>query len=134
MPRAKKPGTPGTTIIPKEVVREATRRLENAFRRTEDAEHQRLEVIAQQRFLYLEIVERPVEVLPGLVEARFAKKGGARRRTLGRLVWTGDPERWHLELYKWSDECWDEENEAGTGCGTPEDCLARSVLGWRGVR
>jgi hypothetical protein len=131
MTRAKKPGTPGKTIIPKEVVREAMRRLKNAFRRTANAERETLEVIAQQRYLYLETVERPVEVFPGLVDARFAKKGGARRTPLGRLVWMGDPERWCLQLYKWSDECWDEENEAGTGGGTPEECLAQSVHGWK---
>ena len=134
MARARKPGTPGKTTIPAEAVREATRRLKKAFTQTGYSAHERLEVIAQQGYLYIETVELPVEVYPGLVDARFAKKGGARRTPLGRLVWTGDPERWCFQLYKWSDECWDEENEAGTGSGTPEECLAQAVLGWRGIR
>jgi len=130
MTRARKPGTPGKTTIPKEAVLEARRRLKKAFVQTENSEYQRLEVIAQQHYLYLETVELPIEVFPGLVDARFARYGGACRAPLGRLVWTGDPERWCLQLYKWSDECWDEENEAGTGGGTPEDCLVQSVHGW----
>ncbi len=134
MTRARRPGTSGKTTIPKEAVREGTRRLKKAFARTASSGHERLEVIAQQGYLYLETVELPVEVFPGLVDARFARKGGARRTPLGRLVWMGDPERWWLQLYKWSDECWDEENEAGTGGGTPEECLAQAVLGWRGMR
>ena len=52
------------------------------------------------------------------------------RKPLGRMVWTGDPKRWRLQLYKWSDECWDEDNDAGTLGGTPEQCLEEAVLGW----
>jgi len=37
---------------------------------------------------------------------------------------------WRLQLYKWSDECWDEGNKAGIRGGTPERCLKEAVLGW----
>jgi hypothetical protein len=104
--------------------------MKKAFRETEDTLHSDLKVIAQQQFLYLESIERPRELLPGMVEARFAKKGGARRTPLGRMVWTGDLEHWGLHLYKWSDECWDADNEAGTYAGTPEDCVHQAVAGW----
>ncbi len=89
MTRARKPGTPGKTTIPKEAVREATRRLKKAFGQTGNAGCRRLEIIAQQHHLYLETDELPVEVFPGLVDSRFARQGGARRAPLGRLVWTG---------------------------------------------
>ncbi|MBN1489919.1 MAG: hypothetical protein JXA69_08380 [Phycisphaerae bacterium] len=130
MARARKPGTPGRTTIPRDAVKETTRRLTKSFKQTAEAELASLAVIAQQAYLYLETMERPFEVMPGLVAARFAKKGGARRTPLGRMVWTGNPEIWHLQLFKWSDECWDTENEAGCTGGTPEECLAEALLGW----
>ena len=128
MARARKPGTPGKTKIPADVVRAARKRLLRAFRETDEEEFCDLKVIAQQHFLYLETVERPHEVLPGLIDARFAKQ--QRRTPLGRMIWAGDPERWRLELYKWSDECWDERNDAGTVGGTPEQCIVEATIGW----
>lgn len=130
MGRRRKAGTTGKTTIPKEVVKATTRRLKKAFRGTGDAVIADLAVVAQQHYLYLETVERPQEIMPGLIAARFGKKGGARCTPLGRLVWSGDPEQWSLELYKWSDECWDQDNKAGTVGGTPEECMTKAVLGW----
>ena len=106
------------------------RQLRNVFRDTSEAEIADLVVTARQHYLYLETVERPQEIMPGLISARFAKRGGARRTPLGRMVWTGDPGQWGLELYKWSDECWDEDNEAGTAGGTAEECIDQAVSGW----
>ena len=60
----------------------------------------------------------------------FVKTSRPRHTPLGRMVWTGDPERWRLELYKWSDERWDEENGAGAVGGTPEECVVEATLGW----
>ncbi len=130
MARARKPGTPGRTKIPGDVVKATTQRLKAAFKETGDGEFADLAVIAQQHYLYLESVERPREIMPGLINARFGKARGPRRTPLGRMVWTGDPERWRLELYKWSDERWDEENDAGTVGGTPEECVVEATLGW----
>jgi hypothetical protein len=130
MARAKKPGTPGKTTIPREVVKATTQRLKKAFKTTGEAVASDLVVVAQQHYLYLEAVERPIEIMPGMVEARFAKKGGARRTPLGRMVWTGNAENWMLQLYKWSDEWWDEDNEAERPGGTPEECIVQAVLGW----
>lgn len=132
MARAKKPGTPGKTRIPKDVVKDTTIRLKKAFKGTGEAELADLVIIAQQHYLYLETAERPVEILPGLISARFGKGKGAPRKPLGRMVWTGNPERWGFQLYKWSDEWWDEHNDGNTLGGTPEECLAEAVLGWGG--
>ena len=130
MARAKKPGTPGKTRIPPDVVKDVTRRLKRAFRQTAEALSAELVVTAQQHYLYLETAERPVEILPGLIAARFGKGKGQPRKPLGRMVWNGDPEEWCLELYKWSDECWDTANDAGTSSGTPEECIEEAALGW----
>jgi hypothetical protein len=112
------------------VVKDTTRQLKRAFAKTCEAEFKRLIVLAQQHYLYLETVEEPPQILPGLIPARFGKKRGVRAQPLGRLVWTGDPAHWQLQLYKWSDECWDEANDAGTIGGTPEDCLNEAIAGW----
>lgn len=130
MARARKPGASGRTTIPREVVREATSRLREAFKETGESEFNDLVVIAQQHYLYLETVERPMEILPGLISARFAKSKGRPPKPLGRMVWTGNTKKWRFQLYKWSDECWDEHNDAGTRGGTPEECMAEAVLGW----
>ena len=132
MARRKKPGAPGKTKIPLDIVRTVGKRLKQAYKREADGEYSDLVVTAQQHFLYLETVERPRQIIPGLVEARFAKRGGAPRTPLGRIVWTGDPETWRLQLYKWSNECWDEENDAMTNGGTPEECIVEASLGWGG--
>jgi len=130
MARAKKPGAPGRTTIPKDVVKETISRLKKAFKKTDQAELADLVLVAQQHYLYLETIERPMEIMPGLILARFGKSKGPPRTPLGRMVWTGDPKDWCLQLYKWSDECWDEDNDAGTDGGTPEQCIEEAVLGW----
>ena len=111
-------------------MKETTYRLKKAFRETGQAELADLLVVAQQHYLYLEIAERPMEILPGLIPAQFGKSKGLPRKPLGRMAWTGNPKKWRLQLYKWSDEWWDEKNDAGTIGGTPEDCLTEAVLGW----
>ncbi len=130
MGRARKPGTRGKTTIPPEVVKAVTKRLRDAFNASPEVEVSGLELMAQQHYLYLETRDRPQEILAGLVEARLVRKRRRPAVPLGRMVWTGDAERWHLELYKWSDDWWDEENDASTAGGTPEECLAEAVLGW----
>lgn len=130
MARARKPGASARTTIPREVVKEAISHLRKAFKETSEAEFNDLVVIAQQHYLYLETVGRPMEILPGLISAQFAKSKGQLRKPLGRMVWTGNPKSWRLQLYKWSDECWDEDNDTGTCGGTPEECLTEAVLGW----
>ncbi|NLX13799.1 MAG: hypothetical protein GXY44_09130 [Phycisphaerales bacterium] len=130
MARSRKPGTPGKTRIPKDIVKAVTQRLKKAFRKSDRAQVVDLSITAQQHYLYLETVEKPVEILPGLISARFAKRSAACPVPLGRMVWTGDPESWYLQLYKWSDECWDEDNDAGTDGGTPEKCLKQAIRGW----
>ena len=130
MARRKKPGAPGKTKIPLDVVRTVSKRLKKAYSNEPDGGHSALVLTAQQHFLYLETVEKPRQILPGLVEARFLNRGGVRRTPLGRMVWTGDPDTWRLQLYKWSDECWDEENDAWTNGGTPEECIVQAIRGW----
>jgi hypothetical protein len=112
------------------MVRETTRVLKKAFKKVGPAELAALVVVAQQHYLYLETAGRLMDVMPGLIPARFGKSKGPPRTPLGRMVWTGDPRKWRLQLYKWSDECWDEGNDAGMAGGTPEECITEAVLGW----
>ena len=130
MAHRRKPGTPGKTAIPRDVVKTVMRRLQNAFKDTIDADLYDLFVIAQQHYLYLETTDRPHELMPGFVDSRYLSKRPLPRKPLARMVWTGDPEKWHLQLYKWSDERWDEDNEAMTAGGTPEECMVEGSLGW----
>ena len=122
MARRRKPGTPGRTTIPPEVVKSVTKRPNATFKKFGDAQFEKLEVVAQQHYLYLETRPRPREILPGLVDARLIGKQRPPAKPLGRMVWTGDVKHWRLELYKWSDEWWDERNDASCIGGTPEEC------------
>ncbi len=128
MARRRKPGTPGKTTIPQEIVEGTTERLMRAFAKTGPAIKADLVVTAQQKYLYLETVERPWERLPGVSEPRYGKARGPRHKPLGRMVWTGDPERWKLQAYLWEKETWDEKNEAGNHGGTPEECMIEATL------
>lgn len=126
----RKPGTPGKTTIPRDVVRSVTRRLKAAYKKSGEAEWSELQVVAQQHYLYLETRRQPMEVFLGLVplaEARGRPKPAA---PLGRMVWTGDEKRWGFQLYKWSDEIWDERNEGDCCGGTPEECMFEAIVGW----
>ena len=76
------------------------RQLKSAFGETGETEFKELIVVAQQRYLCLETVEKPFQVLPGLVPIRFARRRGDRKQPLARMVWTGDPTDWGLQLYK----------------------------------
>jgi hypothetical protein len=58
---------PGATFYFGAFVKRAVDPLKKAFGQTANSEYESLEVIAQQNYLYLEAVERPVEVFPGLV-------------------------------------------------------------------
>lgn len=107
MGRRKKPGVPGKTTIPPEVVVSATRRLHAVFARRGDEDFE-LVVVPQQCFLYVEIAERR--------EGRGAVKvkSSTTRTPLGRLRFVSAKE-WIFERYVWTDEDWDTRDvERGT--------------------
>ncbi|MFC1705866.1 hypothetical protein ACFL59_03475 [Planctomycetota bacterium] len=70
-----------------------------------------LHVIAQQRFLYLEVAQRNVGGnKPGRRAARSS------RTPLGRLQYCPKtPAEWELHRYKWSDEYWDSQHDIERG-------------------
>lgn len=122
MGRRKKPGTPGKTTIPPEIVSSVIRRLSNEFgKRGYDIDHN-LFVVPQQCYLYLE-VER--------------KEFGSKKRRppinlsstthipLGRLKFMGGTEKWEYQPYRYSDEYWDDRD---TEVGTPEDLMLSMVV------
>lgn len=128
MSRARKPGTPGKTTIPQDVVEATAGRLMKAFAENGAAIGADLSVTAQQEYLYLETVERPAQDASGIGKPRYGKARGPRRRPLGRMVWTGQTERWELQAYLWAEECWDTKNKLGSYGGTPEECMIEATL------
>lgn len=102
MGRRTKPGTPGRTTIPPEVVSWATELLQEPYRRHGDDDYE-LFVVPQQRFVYVEI-ERRDFLDPGRVAV---KSSTARTRTpMGRFRFV-EKDSWIYEPYIVSGETWD---------------------------
>lgn len=123
MGRRKKPGSPGKTTIPMDVVRSVTKRLAGLFRKSGYDEDYRLFIIPQQGYLYLEVEERrdgDRGQEPPLTRSSTTHK------PLGRLRYDDEaPEAWVLEPYKWSDEIWDEYDAE---VGTPEQLMLSMIV------
>jgi hypothetical protein len=50
---------------------------------------------------------------------------------LCRLRYTGDPDYWALNMFKWSSERYDTRNDFGFGGGTLPECLDALLHGYR---
>lgn len=50
---------------------------------------------------------------------------------LCRLRYTGDPNYWAMQMFKWSTERYDTRNEFGFGGGTLQECLEALLHGYR---
>ncbi len=105
MGHRKKPGTPGKTTIPAEVVSWAIELLREAFARQGDDDYA-LFVVPQQGFLYVEI-ERREFLDAGRVAVRSST--ASTRTPMGRFRFVTKDE-WIYEPYLWSDECWEERD------------------------
>lgn len=122
MGRRKKPGTPGKTTIPPEIVSSVTRRLLTEFTKRGYQVDHHLFVVPQQGFLYIEVERkefgargpRPPVNLSSTVHI-----------PLGRLKFMGSAEKWEHQPYRYSDEYWDDRE---TETGTPEDLMLSMIV------
>ncbi|MBI4229991.1 MAG: hypothetical protein HY608_04065 [Planctomycetes bacterium] len=117
MGHRKKPGAPGKTTIPSEIVASVTERLASMFRKMDFEFDHHLFVVPQQCYLYMEVERKrfPHNDRPRTLPIG---KGSTTHRPLGRLKFMGRPDKWAYQPYIWSDECW-EEHDGHTG--TAED-------------
>ena len=118
----RKPGTPGKTTIPAEIVGAVTERLTAAFARHGYDVDYDLFVIPQQRYLYVEVERRE----SGARTARPPiNRSSMMHLPLGRLRFLGSAERWEHQPYRYSDEYWDRRSRE---VGTPEELLLSMVV------
>jgi hypothetical protein len=107
MGHARKPGAPGRTTIPPEVVAKATERLLREFRKFHYDDDYHLFIIPQQCYLYLEVRwkrEDDDDPDPPVT------KSSTTHKPLGRLKYVGRMRRWEFHPYLWSDEWWDHKS------------------------
>ena len=126
MARRRKPGTPGRTTIPPDVVSSVTTRLQEEFAKRGFREDYDLFIIAQQSYLYIEVVRHPFGCGPECTPASLPSPSS--RAPLGRLRQVEGSE-WEHHPYRWADEDWDDKD---TDRGTPEEVLARSMVEYVG--
>ena len=122
MGHAKKPGTPGRTTIPPEVVSKVTARLLREFRKFHYDFDYHLFIIPQQCYLCLEVRwKREDEEDPDPP----ITKSSTTHKPLGRLKYLGQMREWDFHLYRWSDEWWD---HGSVERGSPEHLLLGSLI------
>ena len=122
MGRARKPGAPGRTTIPPEVVSKVTERLLREFRKFHYDDDYHFFIIPQQCYLYLEVRwkrEDDDDPNPPVT------KSSTTHKPLGRLKYLGQMRKWELHPYLWSDEWWDHES---VEIGSPEFLLLGTLI------
>ncbi len=103
MGRSKKPGAPGKTTVPPEIVASVTARLLAVFReRGYDTDHD-LFIVPQQCFLY---VEAQRKLFGSRSPAPPVTTSSTAHKPLGRLKYLGNAEEWEWQPYLWTDEFW----------------------------
>jgi hypothetical protein len=108
--RAKKPGMPGKTTIPRETVSQIAQKLRSTFNRFQFHHEFHFVVVPQQCYLYLEVAP----VRDGH-PAPSPDKGSTTHKPLGRLMYLGTPSEWEYQPYRRSNGGWDARNcERGT--------------------
>lgn len=105
MSRWRKPGAPGRTTIPSDVVAKATRTITAEFKALGFWTTHNL-FVARQCYLYVEVSERWDDAAP----RPPVTKDSTTHYPLGRLRFTGDADAWEFQPYLWSDECWDDQD------------------------
>lgn len=122
MGRRKKPGAPGKTTIPPEIVTSVTQRLASTFKKHGYHRDHHLFIVPQQCYLYVEVERKPLfKRVPSLP----ITLSSTTHIPLGRLRYLGSAEEWEHQPYRWSDECWVEEEMER---GTPEGLMLSMVV------
>ena len=122
MGHARKPGTPGRTTIPPDVVSRVTERLLREFTKFHYDDDYHLFIIPQQCYLYLEARwkrEEDDDPHPPVT------KSSTTHKPLGRLKYLGQMRKWEFHPYRWSDEWWDHKS---TETGSPEFLLLGTLI------
>lgn len=122
MGRRRKPGTPGRTTIPSDVVSAVTERLHAEFVKHGFDEDYDLFIVAQQSYLYIEVARHPLGCGADCKPA--SPPSPSSRTPLGRLRQVEGGE-WEHQPYRWADEDWDEKE---VDQGTPEELLTGAML------
>lgn len=66
-----------------------------------------------------------------VVERNYVYVGDAQGGPLCRLRYTGNPEDWTLQMFKWSSERYDTRNDFGFSGGTLQECMDALLRGYR---
>lgn len=66
-----------------------------------------------------------------VVERNYVYLDDAQGGPLCRLRYTGNPDDWTLQMFKWSTERYDTRNEFGFTGGTLDDCMQAMLSGYR---
>ena len=122
MGRRKKPGTPGKTTIPPDIVSRVTRRLVAEFTKRGYHMDHNLFVVPQQCYLYFEVERKE---FGSLGPQPPINRGSTTHFPLGRLKFLGSAKEWEYQPYRYSDEYWDERD---VEIGTPEDLILPGIV------
>ncbi|HEY3448461.1 MAG TPA: hypothetical protein VGK67_19050 [Myxococcales bacterium] len=116
MSRRKKPGTPGKTTLPRDVVSAVTEFVQAEFKKRGSADYLDVFVVAQQCFIYLETADKAREAFGRPLPKPRVTTSSTTHSPLGRLKFLGTTERWEFQPYRWSDELWEdvEYRQVGT--------------------
>lgn len=122
MGHRKKPGEPGKTTIPREIVSRVTRRLVAEFTQRGYHVDHNLFVVPQQCYLYLEVERKEF----GTVGPRPSiNRSSTTHIPLGRLKFLGSAAEWEYQPYHYSDEHWDDRD---VEIGSPEDLILSGIV------
>lgn len=109
MSRRKKPGTPGKTTIPREVVSSVTKYVQAEFKKCDSAEFSDVFVVAQQCFIYVETADKARDTFGRPLPKPRVTTSSTTLKPLGRLKYLGRTGEWEFHPYLWSDEIWEDD-------------------------
>ena len=123
MSRRKKPGTPGKTTVPREVVSAVTKYVQAEFKKRGFADYLDVFVVAQQCFIYVETGGKVHDAFGRPLAKPRVNTSSTAHTPLGRLKYVGSAERWELH-----------PSAGATNSGTTWRCwsAARSTSWWTG--
>jgi hypothetical protein len=108
---------PSMPAIPDEVREKASHRLEKLVKKYRKYGVADIIGIFKGRYLYIDWTDEANKLIASL------SKSEPKRSKLCRLRYKGDINNWELEMYKYSDMCYDVEGDFMFAGGTIEECF-----------
>jgi hypothetical protein len=108
---------PSKPVIPDEVREKASHRLKKLVKKYRKHGVADIIGIFKGRYLYIEWFDEASMLIASLSERK------PKPSKLCRLRYEGDINKWELEMYKYSDMCYDVEGDYMFGGGTIEECF-----------